>query len=80
MPEGRVVPPSVGDVDMSPSSRRAWRGGSWIGLARYARCNSRYGSEPSTRRASVGFRLARSFPLPSTPLASGIVGGDDEEG
>ena len=78
-PAGRVVVPSVGEVDMAPSSRRARRGGNWLGPARNARCSSRHGYEPANRNANLGFRLARSVPLPDYPLTSRIVGGDDEE-
>jgi formylglycine-generating enzyme required for sulfatase activity len=59
----RVVRPLVaGEPDLGPSMRRAWRGGSWNGSARLARSAFRYGAEPSTRLALLGFRAARSFP------------------
>ena len=60
-----VVPEVVGEVDLSPSSLRAGRGGNWSGYTRSARCSSRLPHVPSLRSAFLGLRLARSYHLPS---------------
>ncbi len=68
-PQGRVASEDVGEVDLSLSQRRARRGGYWYGLARYARCCSRYGNEPSYRFPNLGFRLVRAVG-PAAPEAN----------
>ncbi len=44
--------------------RRVLRGGSWFNHNRFARAAFRYGSLPSLRRSSFGFRLVRRPPSP----------------
>ncbi len=43
---------------------RAVRGGGWSSALPFARAAARFGLQPGMRRATVGVRLARSFPAP----------------
>ena len=65
----RIVEPAfLGNVNLSPSSRRAKRGGSWTAFARNGRCCNRVGYEPLTRGGNIGIRLVKSYPpKPMTP-------------
>ena len=69
--ELRVRPPLI-EADISPTARRVHRGGHWDGIARFARCAARYGSEPATRYATIGLRLVRSLPV--DPADCGSLG------
>lgn len=44
---------------------RAVRGGGWSSALSFARAAARFGLQPGRRRATVGLRLARSFPGPA---------------
>ncbi len=57
-------PPGVATDPQGPGSGsgRVRRGGSWCGVARYARAACRSGLGPDYRYGGLGFRLARSLP------------------
>ncbi|WP_437964282.1 bifunctional serine/threonine-protein kinase/formylglycine-generating enzyme family protein [Sorangium sp. So ce260] len=45
---------------------RTVRGGGWSSALLFARAAARFGLQPGMRRATVGVRLARSYPAPTT--------------
>ena len=53
-----VVPPDLGDI--TSRARRAVRGGAWTNYPRSSRVAYRRGSDPWSRSADYGFRVARS--------------------
>ena len=54
-------------VDPQRASLRVLRGGSWVSNPQNSRVADRNRDEPSYRDGSLGFRVARSYPLPSDP-------------
>ena len=63
-PRGAVEDPVFESPD---ASNRVIRGGSWRNLPRSARVANRLRGVPSIRGGNLGFRVARSYPLPSDP-------------
>jgi formylglycine-generating enzyme required for sulfatase activity len=48
------------DASAGPGARQPFRGGSWFNCPVCAKCDSRSMGDPTTREATLGFRVVRT--------------------